>query len=108
MIFARQTAHQAERFHFRHWSAAGPPSARSAEPVGDFYVTEIVISPDDRYGFDVMAGPRRVISFFFDNLDNAVAAARDLRKLLPSVLPVLRDGAPGKHSASPFSAARSG
>ena len=107
MIFARHTGHQAERFHFRHWSAAGP-LARSAEPVGDFYLTEIVISPDDRYGFDVMAGPRRVISFFFDNLDNAAAAARDLRKLLPSVLAVLRGGAPGQASASPFSAARSG
>jgi hypothetical protein len=91
MIFARHTGQaQAERFHFRHWSAAGP-AEKSAEPVGGLYVTDIVISPDNRYCFDVMAGPRRVISFFFDNLENAAAAARDLQALLPSVLAVLRD-----------------
>jgi hypothetical protein len=99
MTFAGHTGDQAEHFQFRHWSAAGP-AVKSAEPVGGLHVTDIVISPDDRYGFDVMAGPRRVVSFFFDNLDNAAAAARDLRALVPAVLVVLRHGPPRKALAA--------
>ncbi len=54
------------------------------------HVTEVAASPDSRYSFDVVAGRRRVICFSFDTLDEATAAARDMRMLLPSVSSVLQ------------------
>ena len=77
--------------YFPHWSAAAATArAGRREATGPLSVTEVTVSPDSKYGFAVMAGARPVISFFFDDMEQATCAARDMRRLLPSVTAVLR------------------
>jgi len=86
--FHQSTREAIENFQFRGWSASGLSGmARTRRAL---HVTEVAASPDSRYSFDVVAGRRRVICFSFDTLDEATAAARDMRMLLPSVSSVLQ------------------
>lgn len=71
---------------------------------GRLHVTDITVLPDSRYGFEVWAGARRVVSFFFDDLEQAVRAAMDLRALLPSISSVLREARYHRPLTDPFTA----
>jgi hypothetical protein len=92
MTIWQQRAVPANRdtFYFPHWSAAVATPAERREAMAPLSVTDVTVYPDSKYGFAVMAGARTVISFFFDDMDQAIRAGADMRRLLPSVTAVLR------------------
>jgi hypothetical protein len=50
-----------------------------------FVVSNVAVGPMNRYCFDVHSGGRRVVSFYFDTFDDALAAARAHKALMPQI-----------------------
>ena len=48
-------------------------------------ITEVSITPSDRYCFEIWSGTDHVVSFFFDSLPEAARAAADMKGLLPAI-----------------------
>jgi hypothetical protein len=84
-------------FSCKSWSCAAPPTPRNGRSVGshDLHVTDIVVCPNNRYSFEVLAGNGSIISFHFDDLSLAATAACDMRRLarqLPPRYAIARNG----------------
>lgn len=73
----------APKFAFEHWMAIVANDDRPAR--GQLRLTDICITPDNNYAFDVIAGTRRVLSFRFDTLLAAADAAKDMSMMLPRI-----------------------
>ena len=54
-------------------------------PASSLQLTDVTVTPDSKYAFDVMAGMRRVLSFHFDALQDAAEAADSMSRLLPRI-----------------------
>ena len=73
-----------ERFDYGHWRAEVGAQHSPVERAR-LQVTDISVTPESKYRFEVRAGRRLIVSFLFDDLPHAGSALKDMIALLPKI-----------------------